>query len=84
MLIPIAFAEKDVISMEFDREDVAFAVRNLLCTVQTKGNMRCATLVRHLAGGLGLVATRTNSFVRCAIKSAGFCSKYGVVYFVHN
>ena len=45
--------------MEFDREDVAFAGCNHLYTVRTEGPMCCATFVRHLAAGLGLVAART-------------------------
>ena len=45
-------------SVEFDREDVAFAVRSHLCTVQIEGIVRCATLVRHLAVALNLAAAR--------------------------
>ena len=59
MLILPAFAAKGVLSVEFDRENVAFATCSHLCTVQTKGTVRCATLVRHLAAGLGLAAART-------------------------
>ena len=59
MLIPAAFAAKGVLSVEFDREDVAFATCNLLCTLRTEGTVGCATLMRHLAAGLGSAAACT-------------------------
>ena len=59
MLILAAFAAKGVLSVEFDRENVAFTACSHFCTVRTEGTVRCATLVWHLAAGLGLVAART-------------------------
>ena len=59
MLILVAIAAKGVLSVEFDHENVAFAACSYLCTVRIKGTVRCATLVRYFAAGLGLAAART-------------------------
>ena len=59
MLILAAFAAKGVLSVEFDCENIAFIACSHLCTVQTEGTVRCATLVRHVATGLDLAAART-------------------------
>ena len=50
---------KGCFEREFDHENIAFAAHSLLCTMQTKGTVRCMILVRHLAGGLGLAVART-------------------------
>ena len=50
---------KGCLSLVFDREDVAFVAHSHLCTVKTKGTLRCTTLVWRLATGLGLAAART-------------------------
>ena len=59
MLIPAAFTAKDVLNVEFDREDVAFIVLSLPYTMRTERSMRCTTLVWHLAAVLGLAAACT-------------------------